>query len=53
MLKWNGGGEVAKDLSGLYTSEGEARAAIAAWSNKQPPSRKKNIEVVLDGKTKD
>lgn len=54
-FKWEGGGEVAKEISGLYTSCKAAREAVVSWQlSKFPCKRKKNtIEVVLDGTTRD
>jgi hypothetical protein len=54
-FKWEGGGEVANEISGLYTSCKAARDAVVAWQlSKFPCKRKKNtIEVALDGTTRD
>lgn len=53
--KWEGGGEVAKEISGLYTSFKDLKAAVTAWQEAKYPSRRKKntIEVVLDGETRD
>jgi hypothetical protein len=52
-FRWEGGGEVAKEISGVYTSEKEARQAVDRWQLSKFPSRRKDIEVALDGEAWD
>ena len=52
--KWEGGGEVAKEIGGLYTSLNDLKKAVISWQEAKFPSRRKKstIEVVLDGETR-
>lgn len=54
-VKWEGGGEVSKEIAGLYTSFNDVKKAVAIWQEAKYPSRRKKnpIEVVLDGETRD
>lgn len=38
-IEWEGGGQLAKELSGLYTSRREAQFAIDSYEAKKIPSR--------------
>jgi hypothetical protein len=38
-IYWEGGGEVPKALKGLYTSRGQAQAAIDKWEVTKPKPR--------------
>lgn len=53
--KWEGGGEISKEIAGLYTSLSDLKKAVTAWQDAKYPSRRKKntIEVVLDGETRD
>ena len=38
-IKWAGGGQLAKELSGLYTSHNEIKKAIEKYEKKKPATK--------------
>lgn len=44
-VKFEGGGQLSKELSGGYTSQKEAEWAISNYEAKKKPSRKANRKV--------
>lgn len=47
-IKWNGGGEIPKELSGTYTSMHLAREAMDIWKKQND-----RVEVVEESPTQD
>lgn len=52
-IKYEGGGEVPKELSGSYTSAKAAKAAIERYEHGKKPSRKDLNRTVKDASSKD
>lgn len=50
---WEGGGEVPKDLKGLYTSRGEAWYAIEKWQTKKAVSKPRQSRKLTNGEKQD
>lgn len=52
-IKWEGGGQMPKALSGLYTNRAELEASVAAYEAAKKPSRQAERKVKEDGKKQD